>query len=101
MAGQLVGRRWSQRHVGRVVMAALGSVPLGPWRRYEIVHDSIHHYDSDAARSRNEVRLQPLPRKGMQLESFRLEVTPAAETDAHVDHFGNTPRVPRGGGGGV
>jgi transglutaminase-like putative cysteine protease len=70
-------------------MAVVGSVPMGPWRRYEIVHDSIHHYDSDAARSRNEVRLQPLPRKGIQLESFRLEVTPAAETDAQVDHFGN------------
>lgn len=70
-------------------MAALGSVPVGPWRRYEIVHASIHHYDTDAARSRNEVRLQPLPRKGIQLESFRLEVTPAAETDAQVDHFGN------------
>jgi transglutaminase-like putative cysteine protease len=61
----------------------------GPWRRYEIVHESIHHYGSDASRSRNEVRLQPLPRKGMHLESFRLEVTPAAETDAQVDHFGN------------
>jgi len=61
----------------------------GPWRRYEIVHESIHHYGSDATRSRNEVRLQPLPRKGIHLESFRLEVTPAAETDAQVDHFGN------------
>jgi transglutaminase-like putative cysteine protease len=63
--------------------------PAGPWRRYEIVHESIHHYGSDATRSRNEVRLQPLPRKGIHLESFRLEVTPAAETDAQVDHFGN------------
>jgi transglutaminase-like putative cysteine protease len=61
----------------------------GPWRRYEIVHESIHHYGSNATRSRNEVRLQPLPRKGIQLEGFRLEVTPAAETDAQVDHFGN------------
>jgi transglutaminase-like putative cysteine protease len=61
----------------------------GPWRRYEIVHESIHHYGSDATRSRNEVRLQPLPRKGIQLVSFRLEVTPAAETDAQFDHFGN------------
>ena len=57
--------------------------------RYEIVHHNIHHYESAAARSRNEVRLQPLPRKGIELESFRLEVTPAAEMDAQVDHFGN------------
>jgi transglutaminase-like putative cysteine protease len=59
------------------------------WRRYEIVHDSVHHYASDAARSRNEVRLQPLSRRGIQLDSFRLEVKPAAEIDAQVDHFGN------------
>jgi transglutaminase-like putative cysteine protease len=65
------------------------ALQVGPWRRYEIVHQSINRYARDAARSRNEVRLQPLPRKGIQLESFRLEVTPAAETDAQVDHFGN------------
>jgi transglutaminase-like putative cysteine protease len=64
-------------------------VPAGTGRRYEIVHDSIHQYESNAARSRNEVRLQPLPRKGVELESFRLEVTPTAEMDAQVDHFGN------------
>ena len=63
--------------------------PIGSGRQYEIVHDSIHHYERDATRSRNEVRLQPLPRKGIQLDSFRLEVTPAAEMDAQVDHFGN------------
>jgi len=63
--------------------------PIGAGRQYEIVHDSIHHYERDATRSRNEVRLQPLPRKGIQLDSFRLEVTPAAEMDAQVDHFGN------------
>ncbi len=69
--------------------APLSLAPMVSWRRYEIVHDSIHHYASDAARSRNEVRLQPLPRKGVQLESFRLVVAPAAEMDAQVDHFGN------------
>jgi transglutaminase-like putative cysteine protease len=68
-------------------MAAV--IPFGTERRYEIVHDSIHHYQSNAVRSRNEVRLQPLPRKGVELESFRLDVTPTAEMDAQVDHFGN------------
>ena len=63
--------------------------PIGSGRQYVIVHDSIHHYERDATRSRNEVRLQPLLRKGIQLDSFRLEVTPAAEVDAQVDHFGN------------
>src|SRR5260370_42667894 len=63
--------------------------PIGRGRTCEIVHDSIHHYDSSASRSRNEVRLQPLPRKGVQLERFLLEVSPAAEMDAQVDHFGN------------
>jgi transglutaminase-like putative cysteine protease len=63
--------------------------PIGNGRQYEIVHASIHHYERDATRSRNEVRLQPLPRTGIQLDSFRLEVTPAAEMDAQVDHFGN------------
>ena len=63
--------------------------PIGRGRQYEIVHDSIHHYDSSASRSRNEVRLQPLPREGVQLERFLLEVSPAAEMDAQVDHFGN------------
>ncbi|HVS50319.1 MAG TPA: transglutaminase family protein [Candidatus Dormibacteraeota bacterium] len=63
--------------------------PIGAGRQYEIVHDSIHHYERSATRSRNEVRLQPLPRKGVQLETFRLEVTPAAEMDAQIDHFGN------------
>ena len=63
--------------------------PIGTGQQYEIVHDSIHHYERDATRSRNEVRLQPLPRKGIQLDSFRLEVTPAAEMDVQVDHFGN------------
>ena len=63
--------------------------PSGRGRQYEIVHDSIHHYESNASRSRNEVRLQPLPRNGVQLERFLLEVTPAAEMDAQVDHFGN------------
>jgi transglutaminase-like putative cysteine protease len=63
--------------------------PIGRGRQYEIVHDSIHHYESNASRSRNEVRLQPLPRNGVQLERFLLEVTPAAEMDAQVDHFGN------------
>ncbi|HXM70700.1 MAG TPA: transglutaminase N-terminal domain-containing protein, partial [Thermoanaerobaculia bacterium] len=60
--------------------------PIGRGRQYEIVHDSIHRYDSSASRSRNEVRLQPLPRKGVQLERFRLEISPAAEMDAQVDH---------------
>src|ERR1700694_1342814 len=87
MVGQLLGGRRRQRHLGGDLMAIAAS--RGPWRRYEIVHESIHHYGSDATRSRNEVRLQPLPRKGIHLESFRLEVTPAAETDAQVDHFGN------------
>ncbi len=63
--------------------------PIGRGRQYEIVHDSIHRYDSSASRSRNEVRLQPLPRKGVQLERFLLEISPAAEMDAQVDHFGN------------
>ena len=67
----------------------MATFPIGTGRQYEIVHDSIHHYERDATRSRNEVRLQPLPRKGIQLDSFRLEVTPAAEMDAQVDHFGN------------
>ena len=65
------------------------SLPVENEKRYEIVHDNIHHYPSDAVRSRNEVRLQPLPRKRVQLESFRLEVIPPAEMDAQVDHFGN------------
>ncbi|MHB8587447.1 MAG: transglutaminase family protein [Candidatus Dormibacteraceae bacterium] len=73
--------------MGRVLMAAMH--PIGRGRQYEIVHDSIHHYESSASRSRNEVRLQPLPRKGVQLERFLLEVTPAAEMDSQVDHFGN------------
>jgi len=63
--------------------------PIGRGRQYEIVHDSIHHYESNASRSRNEVRLQPLPRNGVHLERFLLEVTPSAEMDAQVDHFGN------------
>jgi transglutaminase-like putative cysteine protease len=63
--------------------------PIGRGRQYEIVHDSIHHYHSSASRSRNEVRLQPLPRKGVQLDRFLLEISPAAEMDAQVDHFGN------------
>ena len=67
----------------------MATFPIGTGRQYEIVHDSIHHYERNATRSRNEVRLQPLPRKGIQLDSFRLEVTPAAEMDAQVDHFGN------------
>jgi transglutaminase-like putative cysteine protease len=67
----------------------MATFPIGTGRQYEIVHDSIHHYERDAMRSRNEVRLQPLPRKGIQLDSFRLEVTPAAEMDEQVDHFGN------------
>jgi transglutaminase-like putative cysteine protease len=63
--------------------------PIGQGRQYEIVHDSIHHYDTNASRSRNEVRLQPLRRKGVQLDRFLLEVTPAAEMDSQIDHFGN------------
>jgi transglutaminase-like putative cysteine protease len=64
-------------------------LPVGSGHVYQIVHESVHYYESDATRSRNEVRLQPLPREGIQLESFRLEVTPAAEMDAQSDHFGN------------
>src|SRR5260370_5895964 len=52
-------------------------------------HAAIHHYDSGAWRSRKEGGPQPLPREGVQLERFLLEVSPAAEMDAQVDHFGN------------
>lgn len=68
---------------------ALTTPLLGTRRHYEIVHDNVHRYEGGAARSRNEVRLQPLARPGVHLESFRLDVVPVAEADYQVDHFGN------------
>lgn len=78
MAGEFLGRRRGQRHVG------------GRLNRYTIAHSSRHRYPALARRSRNEVRLQPRKTRAQQLEHFHLEVSPNAELSSSIDYFGNT-----------